>query len=89
MKPTVGRVVYYRDHEMSDQPCAAQIAYVHSDDVVNLSVLDRFGVQHSRTSISRGEGNYQWDWMPYQVQKAKAGDPNSESAEPRPEGSPA
>ena len=85
MKPTVGRVVYYNNN--SEHQSAAIIAYVHTDESVNLMVIDQNGNPSGRTSVMRGAGAYQWDWMPYQKAKAEAeaGDHNSESAEPRPE----
>ena len=83
MEPTVGRVVYYRDSNMSDQPCCALITYVHSGDSVNIVVFDELGGAHMKKSVLRGDAPMCWDWMPYQKQKAAAGDHNSESAEPR------
>ena len=84
MKPTVGRVVYYNDNNGAHQ-IAAIIAHVWNDECVNLMVIDRNGNSSGKTSVTRGAGAYQWDWMPYQKAKAEAGDHNSESAEPRPE----
>ena len=56
--PTVGKVVWYwpdsRDSGMGNlgsQPMAATVAYVHNDHLVNLMVLDHFGLQHARTSV--------------------------------------
>ncbi len=86
MKPTVGRVVYY--HERSGDFTAVRaaiIAAVHSDECVSLMVIDPSGYPVGRTSIMKGSATGEWDWMPYQKEKAKAGDHNSESAEPRPE----
>jgi len=83
MTPTVGRVVYY--NEGAEQYRAAIIAYVWSDTMVNLMIIDPDGNPYSRTSVSQGPDVQHWDWMPYQKQKAAAGDHNSESAEPRPE----
>ena len=86
MKPTIGRVVYYKDSTGAHQS-AAIIAHVWNDECVNLMVIDRNGNSSGKTSVTRGAGAYQWDWMPYQKAKAEAeaGDHNSESAEPRPE----
>ena len=81
IKPTVGRVVYYNG---GDFKWAAIIAYVWNDTCVNLMVIDQNGNSFSRTSVVQGAEAYQWDWMPYQKQKAEAGDCNSESAKPRP-----
>jgi hypothetical protein len=84
MQPTVGRVVHYRNQSKSDQPCCALIVYVWNEDLVNLVSFDMFGNPEPHTSVYRGLKDYQWEWMPYQKQKAAAGDHNSESAEPRP-----
>ena len=80
MTPTVGRVVYYNDNGSMR---AAIIAHVWSENCVNLMVCDQNGNPSGRTSVAKGTGMYQWDWMPYQKAKAEAGDHNSESAEPR------
>ncbi len=82
IKPTVGRVVWYVGSEgdelngmpKSDQVCAALIAYVHSDTLVNLVVFDCNGAPHSRTSVTllhegAKEGPY-CTWMPYQKGQA-------------------
>lgn len=85
MVPTVGRVVYYNQGTgESPKLLAAIIAWVWSETVVNLMVIDPNGVPHGQTSIPYGAGGNQWDWMPYQKSKAAAGDHTSESAEPRP-----
>lgn len=87
LTPTVGRIVYYRDSELSDQPCAAMVVYVYKNDpdVLNLVVWDRVAFMVPRVGVRRGQAEGQWDWMPYQKEKAAAGDHNSESAEPRPD----
>jgi hypothetical protein len=83
IEPTVGRVVWYRpaakeaiSHD-GEQPLAATITFVWDNELVNLSVFDRNGVQHSRTSVMlhqegsvKPEGRYA-EWMPYQVGQAK------------------
>lgn len=53
IKPTVGRKVwYYVGHNhpemntLSYQPCDATVLYVHSDDCVNLLIVDHLGHQH-------------------------------------------
>jgi len=77
IKPTVGRVVLYYRHgktqfDANEQPEAATVAYVHSDTMVNLSVVDHNGVQFATTSVflyqgegDRPESSYA-EWMPYQ-----------------------
>lgn len=78
IKPTVGRVVHY--HESPGDPGkeqAALIAYVHSDNCINLAVFDVNGLNYSRTSVplvQDGEpiptaGGFA-TWMPYQVGQA-------------------
>lgn len=95
IKPTVGRIVWYwpspsdlatmafnKVHGEYSQPMAAQIAYVHSDTMVNLSVTDHNGVQHSRTSVHLAQADEPMIptniafaiWMPYQVTQAKKED---------------
>ncbi len=59
MKPTVGRVVWYRPNGsdsgveiLSDStPVNAQICYVWSDTMVNLAIDDHNGNRHARTSV--------------------------------------
>lgn len=78
--PTVGRVVLFHQAVPHDQPYAATIAYVHSDRMVNLSVVDHSGVQFGTTSVPLlqdgdpvPENGYYCEWMPYQKgQAAKA-----------------
>ncbi len=91
--PTIGRIVWYwpspsdlATHQMAfemaagedAQPMAAQIAYVHSDTMVNLSVTDHLGVLHSRTCVHLAQADDKpiptniafATWMPYQVNQA-------------------
>jgi len=89
--PTPGRVVWYypSQHEIDakqiaiydqGQPLAATVAYVFSDRLVNLSVVDQAGAQFRRTSVQllqeddpvphTSEGPYA-AWMPYQLGQAK------------------
>lgn len=88
IEPTVGRVVLYRPPTNSaragftaypDQPCAATVAYVHSRDLVNLSVTDHVGSHHAITSVPlvqahepKPEYGFYCEWMPFQVGQAKA-----------------
>lgn len=84
IKPTVGRVVWYRASEPdpikldSKQPLAALVTYVHGDRMVNLVVFDPNGVPCPRTSVTlvqEGDsilnGSSYCEWMPYQVGQAK------------------
>lgn len=92
IKPSIGRVVWYWPTQSektgagvdlslvfasNDQPLAATVAYVHSDKMVNLSVVDANGRQYSRTSVSliqegdiRPENGGFAEWMPYQINQA-------------------
>jgi hypothetical protein len=81
IKPSIGRVVWFRPHKgdplaFSDQPLAALVTYVHSDNMINLAVFDANGVAHSRTSVTLhqdGEGGKGYgyaEWMPYQKGQA-------------------
>jgi hypothetical protein len=61
------------------QPCDAGVAYVHSDRLVNLSVVDHNGKFHSRTSVQLVQpddevpvGSAYATWMPFQVGQAKS-----------------
>lgn len=82
IKPTVGRVVWFwpsaAEFLNNDQPQAAQVAYVHSDRMVNLSVVNHNGEQRAQTSVALvqdgdklpEQGSF-CSWMPYQVGQAK------------------
>lgn len=77
--PTVGRVVWYYSNNvdvLQPQPFAATVAYVHSDRMVNLSVIDANGYQFPVQSVplvqdgeERPQGMY-CTWMPYQIGQA-------------------
>ena len=73
IKPTIGRVVwFYPAHSFNQQPNAALIAYVWSDDLVNLAVFDATGVATNETSVVLFQGDGEppstpyCAWMPYQ-----------------------
>ena len=81
MKPTIGRVVWYKpmpahDDSFTDQMNPALICYVHSDEMVNLSVSDSNGNQFGGTSVPLFQGTPEdcpagsCCWMPYQKQQA-------------------
>lgn len=81
IKPTVGRIVlFYRKHLRTGEvegPMAAQVAYVHSDRLVNLGVLDPNGVPFNQTSVKllqdddQPQGDSFWcTWMDYQKEQA-------------------
>lgn len=92
IKPTVGRVVWFRNQgilkALSDfndaQPMTAQVTYVHSDTLVNVAGFDHAGNHFRHTSITlrqEGEsvpmGQCYVEWMPYQVGQAKKHEPES------------
>ncbi|GBF73086.1 hypothetical protein PA598K_01371 [Paenibacillus sp. 598K] len=62
MKPTKGRVVFYKD---SVAEYAARIVFVHEDGSVNLAVdghdgESSFGIQ----AVTQGDDAGQWNWPP-------------------------
>lgn len=86
IKPSIGRVVYYRDPELTE-PQAATIAYVHSDTMVNLSVVNHSGTQFGETSVQlvqpgepKPEGIGFCHWMPYQVKKMTGSESGEKAA---------
>lgn len=81
IQPTIGRIVLYypggkTQVDKEEQPFAAQIAYVHSDRMVNLGFLDHRGQSGAQTSVclvQDGEPLPEHGfccWMPYQIQQA-------------------
>lgn len=90
IKPTVGRVVWFREPEHTHLTLAAIIAFVHNDALVNLAVFDQNGNAHARTSIplvQDGEPTPQLGpyccWMPYQIgQAAREGMPRPTPTQP-------
>lgn len=79
--PSIGRVVWFypclpRMGYPNDQPHSAQIAYVHSRNMVNLGCIDGSGNPYAATSVAlyhpdavpdwqTASGGYA-TWMPYQ-----------------------
>lgn len=84
ISPTVGRMVWFwpsraEGEPKPSQPYAAQVAYVHGDRMVNLSVVDPNGKQFAATSVkllqdddAEPSHGYYCQWMPFQVGQAKA-----------------
>lgn len=81
IKPTVGRVVWYRPFldpgAVESEPLAAMIAHVGSDRLVNLAVFDAVGASNSRKGVPllqdgdpRPHGGGFAEWMPYQKGQA-------------------
>ena len=81
ISPTVGRIVLYYENgktqfDANEQPEAAMVAYVHSDTMVNLSVIDHNGGQFAATAVFlyQGDGDRPQsayaEWMAYQKGQA-------------------
>lgn len=81
-------------HHALRSPLVGHIAHVHEDGKINVGGFDMNGHPYRGTSLrllAPGEekpqpGTAYAEWMPYQKKKAAEGDHNSESAEPRPDG---
>jgi hypothetical protein len=75
MKPTVGRIVYYKSYgtpggEYGSGNRAAIITGVVDDITVHLAVLNPAGLFFN-TNVKQGDKGGCWDWMPYQKQQSK------------------
>lgn len=78
--PTVGRVVWFYkwvDGQGHKGPMAAHVAFVHSEKMVNLMVIDENGEPRAQTSVSLCQDDTQdapghdyCAWMPYQKGQA-------------------
>jgi hypothetical protein len=82
--PTVGRIVWWWQSEApadaaapgDKQPEAAVVTYVHSNDLVNLTVFNRNGVPRAATSVVLWQDGQPRpiasfaEWMPYQKGQA-------------------
>jgi len=85
IKPTVGRVVWFYGSKAPEEPLAAIVAKVHSDQLVNLMVIDQNGGTNGRTSVQllqdddKPEADFWCAWMPYQLGQAA----RTEAAEKR------
>lgn len=93
--PTIGRVVWFHPAANTAEGgfahaeiCAAIVAYVHSDTMVNLAVFDAQGNHHVRTSVpllKEGEphpaSGYFCEWMPYQLGQAARAEAREREAE--------
>lgn len=74
IKPTIGRVVLYKDPD-SEQPVPALITYVYSDRMINIGGFNKHGTPFCRTSVTLCQDderpdNYDAFWMPYQKEVA-------------------
>lgn len=77
MKPTTGRIVYYKSYgtpggEYKSEERAAIITGVADADagIVHLCVLNPTGMFFN-TNVEQGSEGGQWDWMPYQKGQAQ------------------
>ena len=86
IKPTVGRVMWYRpgdyliglvEHDPA-QPMTAHVCYVWNDNMVNLLVIDHAGNTQVRTSVPIVQDGSPYtagpspyaEWMPFQKGQA-------------------
>ena len=74
MKPTVGRMVYYKSYgtpggEYPSVGRAAIITDVFHDGEVSLCVLNPEGMFFNK-NVHQGDQPGQWDWMPFQKDQA-------------------
>jgi hypothetical protein len=85
--PTIGRRVWFHPsgEQEGDQPLDAGIAYVHNDDLINISYSDKFGnmasaqqiqLWHGENEADRPIGEAYCEWMPYQRQQAEKSVPS-------------
>ena len=79
ISPTVGRIVYYKKEGRPVSPAIiTSIRSMHGSgegkvvDSIDLCVFDsaREG-SIFYVDVKQGQGNSQWDWMPYQKEQAK------------------
>lgn len=73
--PTVGRVVWYRPDDGTDQRFAAHVAKVHDDATVNLMVIDPAGIPFAKQFVTLVQDGAvpqpgECEWMPYQKGQA-------------------
>lgn len=79
IEPTIGRVVLYRPKHSIHEPelrHAAQIAFVHSDVMVNLGCIDENGVHYNEQFVRLVQDDEKCDvgcceWMAYQKAQAQ------------------
>jgi hypothetical protein len=82
IKPTNGRIVWFHpqghfQQQDPEQPLAAIITHVWSDNVVNLCVFSSNGIPYNMTSVALKQsdtddfaGRMYCEWMPYQKGQA-------------------
>lgn len=74
MKPTVGRIVYYKSYgtpngEFKPEDRAAIITGVVDKETIHLAIMNPTGMFFN-LNVKQGEKGGQWDWMPYQKGQA-------------------
>lgn len=74
---TVGRIVYFKEelpYFIEGEPSfvirAAIVTAVYDDNTICLNVQHP-SHDYKRSNVTQGEEPGQWDWMPYQVDRAK------------------
>jgi hypothetical protein len=76
IKPSVGRIVWYRPAQYLDigkmaihdwrEPLAAMVVWVWSESCVNLDVVDHNGAHHKRSSVTLHQNDgYPCDASPF------------------------
>ena len=88
IKPSIGRIVWvHRVTHPSDQPEAAIVTYVHSDDSINIAGFQANGAPFNATKVflKQDDGDETtahdiWaEWMPYQKTKAAEEAPKTQT----------
>lgn len=76
IKPTIGRIVWYYEDAVQEQPMPGIVCYVHNDAEVNLTIFLPNGLNKPRSSVFlyQGDGDRPLsnfaEWMPYQKGQA-------------------
>lgn len=75
MKPTVGRIVYYKTRGSADgayapTDFAAIVTGVHEDGTLSLCTFGVSGLRFE-VSVMQGDEPGQWNWMPFQRDQQK------------------
>ncbi len=82
IKPTIGRAVWFytggkKHFESGVQPCAATVAYVHSDRMINIGFFGPNGEVSAATGVQMVQEGDEIPtgpfcmWMPFQIGQAK------------------
>lgn len=76
MTPTLGQIVLFRDVDANEnEPEAAIVTWVWSEDCVNLTVFDPSGAPKNATSVTpyRRDDAHPWGWELRDEDKGKIG----------------